>query len=216
MTLTREFITDILTQSVLDPRQRALYEMCFLHRNHFQDEVVADKLRLIARLFAEGGPVASAFSAEATAHGLGQSGIDRWFGALATAEQIDAALLLEVHKRVMDVFAAMPEAEARAMAARYLHFHFPELFYIHDSVLERAARSLTEGGACGYLALAQHDPAYGRFFACCRRLTERLVPLVGRRLSPRELDRVLRAWAEHEDVVAQGLSRAAALSTLHA
>jgi len=196
-TLTREFIADVLSQSILDPRSRALYDMCFFHRHHFQDEIVADKLRLIGRLYAEYG-AGLGFSPELGAHRLSKSPVDRWFSTLASAEELDSWLLLELHKRVMDVFADLPESEARSLAAKYLHFHFPELFFIHDSRVDRAARRLA-GGECGFLAMGDLDPVYGRFHACCRKLAEWMAPELGRRLSPRELDRVLRAWHAIEE-----------------
>jgi hypothetical protein len=196
--LSREFITDALSQSILDPRSRALYELCFLHRHHLHDEIIADKLRLIARLYAEYG-AGPGFSPELGAHRLSKSPVDRWFSSLGTAEELDAWLLLELHKRVMDVFVGIPgaEAEARSLASKYLHFHFPELFCIYDSQVEKAARELSEG-ECGFLAMSDYDPVYGRFHACCRKLAERLAPELGRRLSPREMDRVLRAWRDVE------------------
>ena len=214
-TLTREFIADALSQSNIDPRSRALYELCFLQRDHLRDEPVADKLRLIARLYAEYGSAlgtAGGFSPEYSAHRLTQSSVDRWFGILATAENLDAGLLLELHKRVMDVFADLPESTARSLASKYLHFHFPELFCIYDAEVEAALHSLMHGD-CGFLALADFDPVYGRFLACCRKLVDHLKPEIGRRLSPRELDRVLRAWQEYPDSELSVASHAFALSS---
>jgi hypothetical protein len=202
-TLTREFLADVLSRSILDPRSRALYDLCFFHRHHFRDEIVADKLRLIGRLYAEYG-AGLGFSPERGAHALAKSPVDRWFCTLATAEKLEGWLLLETHKRVMDVFADLPEAEARSLASKYLHFHFPELFHIHDSLVDRAVRRLAEGD-CGFLAMGDYDPAYGRFHACCRKLADRLAPALGRRLSPREMDRVLRAWGEMADARNEGL-----------
>ncbi|TCJ15802.1 hypothetical protein EZJ19_06200 [Parasulfuritortus cantonensis] len=196
--ITREFIADVLAESVLDPRTRALYELCFMHRTHFQDEIVADKLRMIVRVCAERGVEVPGFSPEFAAHRLGQSGVDRWFAGIATAERIDPALMFEMHKRVMDVFADMPADQARSVASKYLHFHFPELYFIYDGRVAAAAYALGSGD-CGYLARSEHDPEYGRFFSCCRKLVERLAEPAGRRLTPRELDRVLRAWIAHDE-----------------
>lgn len=195
MKMTREFIEDALSGAVVDPRTRALYELCFLHRHHFQDDVVADKLRMIVRVCAEQGLKVDEFSPELVAHRLGQSGVDHWFGSLATAEHLEPSLAFEVHKRVMDVLSDVPLEQARSLASKYLHYHFPDLFYIHDVGLETAASALGEG-ECGYLARTEHDPVYGAFFACCRKLAEKLAPLSGHRLSPRELDLVLRAWRD--------------------
>jgi hypothetical protein len=214
-TLTREFITDALAESILEPRMRALYELCFMHRHHFRDDIVADKLRMLVRLCAERGIMMRDFSPEYVAHRLGRAEVDRWFGGLATAEKLDVALLLEVHKHMMRVLDDLSEPEARSLASKYLHFHFPELFFVFDSRVEAAAMTLGEG-ECGYLALTEHDPIYGRFYACARKMVEKMTPLVGRRLSPRELDRVLRAWNVGEEAVAMGLPRRVAFAGLHA
>jgi hypothetical protein len=197
LTLTREFITDALSQSVLDPKVRALYDLCFMYRNHQRDEIVADKLRLITRLYADSPNwPGKAFSAESAAHHLTCSKVDHWFGSLSTAEELDVSLLLELHRRVMKLFHDITDEEARSLASKYLHFHFPELFFVYDTRIATAL-SLLMHGDCGFLALAEFDPAYGRFHACCRKLVDRITPMVGRHLSPRELDRVLRAWLDN-------------------
>ena len=204
LTLTREFITDALCQPILDPKVRALYDLCFLHRHHLRDDIVVDKLRLITRLYSD-SPAwpGKAFSAEAAAHNLTRSSVDHWFGALSTAEALDSSLLLELHKRLMDVFGDLNEEEARSLASKYLHFHFPELFHVYDSRIATAL-FLLMAGDCGFLALSDFDPVYGRFHACCRKLTERIAPLVGRNLSPRELDTVLRGWVDTEGASGKG------------
>lgn len=191
--LTREFVTDALAQSALDGGTRALYELCFLHRQHFRTEIVAEKLRMILGLCADHGLDGSGLSPELSAHRLGRSDVDRWFAGLATAERIDPALVFETHKRVMDVFDDLPPRQAASLASKYLHFHFPDLFYLYDSRVEAAALDLGRG-EWGYLAWSEHDPDYARFFACCRKLAEALEPLAGHRPNPGELDRILWAW----------------------
>ena len=212
--LSREFITNTLADSVLDNRTQNLYELCFMERLHFRDEVVADKLRMILKLCAERGLEVHDISPELAAYRLGKSSVDRWFAGLATAEQIDPALLFEIHKRVMDVFDDISESQARSLAAKYLHFHFPELFYLYDSQVEEAAMQLGQG-ECGFLAGEVHDLHYARFFACCRLLTDRLVSMAGRRLNPRELDRVLRAWVRQDPDMTSS-DRSDASPSLHA
>jgi len=185
---------------------RALYDLCFMYRHHQRDEIVADKLRLITRLYTDSLAWPSkAFSAEAAAHHLTRSKVDHWFGSLSTAEELDISLLLELHRRLMKVFHDLSDEEARSLASKYLHFHFPELFFVYDTRIATALALLIHGD-CGFLALAEFDPAYGRFHACCRKLTERIVPLVGRQLSPRELDRVLRAWLDNASFALPGSS----------
>jgi len=100
----------------------------------------------------------------------------------------------------MDVFDDLPPEQSRSLASKYLHFHFPDLFYLYDSHVEAAALAMG-WGQCGYLAGEEFDPEYARFYACCRKLVEGFTPLAGRRLNPRELDSLLRAWTDHLDVM---------------
>ncbi len=208
--LTPEFVTDALAESILDPRRRALYDLCFQHRNHLDETATAEKLRRIVRLYAEYD--GCSLSPEAEARRLGRSGVDSWFGLLASAEALDALQLLQTHRRLMAVFADLDEAEARSLASKYLHFHFPELFPVYDAVVAPAAARLA-GDECPDEDAPAPDPAYARHVTCCRRVTEQLRPEVGRRLGPRELDLLLRAWSERA-AAAPGLLRPAALPTL--
>lgn len=193
--LTREFITEALAESVADPRVRALYELCFLRRDHLNTRIVHDKLNLIARLPSSGGERAP-FSIEAIAHRLEKSGIDHWFSALRTAEDISIASLLDLHARIMPVFGELPEDEARTLASRYLHFHFPELFCIYDAALDQSMQNLLAQAAMPEQPTA--DAVYAAYFQRCRLLCERLSPMLGRRLSLNELECVLRAWHDHQ------------------
>lgn len=156
-----------------------------------RDDIVVDKLRLIMRLYADAPSWPDkAFSAKATAHRLSHSPVDHWFGALSTAEALDSSLRPELHKRLMEVFSDMHEDEARSLASGPA-LPVSELFHVYDSRIA-AAIALLMHDARGIHATAGCDLVYGRFHACCRKLTERIAPLVGRRLSPREMDRVLR------------------------
>lgn len=211
--LSREFVTDALSQSILDPRCRALYDLCYIQRDHLRREAAAEKLRMMMRLYAEQGMLPAGFSLETTTLSLQRACVDCWFSAMATAECLDTALVLNLHKRLMDLFPELPRAEACALASRYLHFHFPELFFVFDSRVEAVALVLTRGEGEAP-AGEEQDPGYARFVGACLELVDGMVPLVGRRLSPRELDRVLRAWVDRR-VVLPALSDEAALATLH-
>lgn len=193
--LTREFITEALAESVADPRARALYELCFLRRDHLNARIVSDKLNLIVRLPASNG-ARSAFSTEAIAHRLEKSGVDHWFNGLRTAEDISLASLQELHARIMQVFGELPEPEARTLASRYLHFHFPELFCIYDASLDQRMQELLPQALIAEQAGA--DTVYAAYFQRCRLLCERLSPMLGRRLALNELECVLRAWHDHQ------------------
>ncbi len=126
-----------------------------------------------------------------------ESGIDKWFRALEkslndkSSENENMALNLETHMNVMKLFNTISRLDKRSLAAKYLHFHFCDRFYIFDSRAQKAISRLTEPISKSHLRLRKHDNVYARFYLRCEALNRKIARFMGRRLSPRELDKVL-------------------------
>jgi len=199
--LTSEFIESALLEKVWDAGNRVLYDMCAANRGHTRDDVIIAKIWLIGRTYAaaierrrnKGDAVGDAFYETKVAPQIGDSDIDKWFNVLDKGSDTDVALILETHKRVMDLFTEISGLEKRSLASKYLHFHFPSRFYIYDSRANKAISKLTEPIGRKLPSLGECDDVYARFSLRCRDLNQQIDSLVGRHLSPREFDKVLLA-----------------------
>jgi hypothetical protein len=184
-----------------------LYKLCADHPRHKRDYIIMAKVMLIGRAYsaaiergreANGGS-GDKFYKNKVAGKIRNSDIDKWFSELGEGkkdkrsrnEQI--ALELEIHMNVMKLFNKISKLDKRSLAAKYLHFHFPDRFYIFDSRAQNAVSKLTEPIGRSLPRLRKHDNVYARFCYRCEVLNNRIASLVGRRLSPRELDKVLLA-----------------------
>jgi hypothetical protein len=201
--LTTEFIREATSQAAWDFGNQVLYDMCTANPGHNQDHIIIGKIWLIGRAYAAaierrrtaGEALGDAFYETVVAPRIRESEIDAWFEAIRAGSSDDLTLHLEVHARVMRLFTEISGLEKRSLASKYLHFHFPQRFYIYDSRAYRVICELTDPVGKRILNLGDHDDVYGRFFVRCRDLSQRLDAQLGKRLSMREFDKVLLAYS---------------------
>lgn len=200
--LTTEFVKQALEEKVWDFGNQVLYDLCRMNPDHKRKDIILAKIWLIGRSYAasierrrDKGEAASGdvFYEKTVGPKILCSPIDAWFCELANDPNI--ALVLATHARVMNLFADISGLEKRSLASKYLHFHFPELFYIYDSRASTAISRLTSSVKKHRLAsLEKYDAVYARFFLRCLDLNKEVDSLVGKHLTPRDVDKVLLAW----------------------
>jgi hypothetical protein len=197
--LTSEFINDALSNRAWDFGNQALYDLCGRNPGHTRDDVIIAKIWIIGRCYAAAierrarvtdGPVGDAFYETWVAPEVRGSPIDQWFQLLRDSPIEDAATNLEIHKRLTDLFYKISELDKRSLASKYLHFHFPDRFYIYDSRASAAISRLTSPVE-DFSALRDYDPSYASFFLRCRKLNQEIASCLGLNLTPRGLDKVL-------------------------
>jgi hypothetical protein len=121
-----------------------------------------------------------------------EAGIDGWLQPLTSLKQPsleNANQIIAVHKKLTALFLKMTGLEKRSLASKYLHFHFPELFYLYDS---RAAQQISKiTGPAEKLTLKEYDNTYATYFLRCLDLTKTIKREHGISLNPRQLDNYL-------------------------
>lgn len=205
ISLTPDLVKKALSTTVWDFMNDVLYRLCQDNPGHTRDDVILAKIWIIGRTYA----AAIERGSNATNKSLGDvnelaskirtSPMDRWFQKLRLSSNDDLALTVETHKKVMDLFCEISGLEKRSLASKYLHFHFPERFYIYDSRAYKATCSPGYKAICGLPRrvgrdlphLRDHDNAYAHFFFRCESLRQKLVTILDRPLSPREMDKIL-------------------------
>ncbi|MBI3609982.1 MAG: hypothetical protein HY204_04660 [Nitrospirae bacterium] len=200
--VTKGFIEAAIDWLVWDFGNDVLYDLCRDHPDHADDGVIIGKIWLIGRSYAaaierrnknHSKYSGDQFYEKVVAPKIKQSEIDWWFKTIADSDPTNSDLAIKFHKKLMDLFREISGKDKRSLASKYLHFHFPDRFYIYDSRAQKAIVKLTEGVGRKNLPRVVHDPPYAKFFLRCLSLVEQITPVIGRRLSPRELDKVLLA-----------------------
>lgn len=202
-TLSTEVISKAAAKSPWDFGNNVLYEMCRENPDHKKDEVILGKIWLIGRSYsasierrkAKAYPNADAdtFYENVVAPKVRNSEIDGWFDEIRSADKDDLALHLEAHKRLVDLFAKISGTDNRSLASKYLHFHFPERFFIYDSRAQKSISWLTKPEGRRLPPLRERDYVYACFFVRCLKLRKRFETQLAKAVSPRGLDNILLA-----------------------
>jgi hypothetical protein len=199
--INRKFVAKAISENIGRVSNDVLYKLCKDHPRHTVDAIIIAKVLLIGRTYSaamergrkkrrgEGD-----FYETRVAPMIRRSDIDKWFAALRRDKKnADTNLNLETHMKVVKLFAKISGRGRRSLASKYLHFHFPQRFYIYDSGAKRAISKLIKlmPNRTRPQRSLKHDFAYARFYYRCQAINKRIAPRVGRPLSPRDLDNVL-------------------------
>jgi hypothetical protein len=183
-----------------------LYALCRKNPLHRTDEEITAKITIIGRVYAASlerrketdSERGDAFVSETVVPRIRDSKIDDWFKELAR-EQIDVkhsqverlSIALKTHANLVELFERIAKQQKRSLASKYLHFHFPDAFYIFDSRAIGAVKSCLDKQLRITADDKRYDQQYSKFVRGCEELNRNIENVFGRRLSPREIDKVL-------------------------
>jgi hypothetical protein len=209
MRLTAQLVQRTLSED--DPwsiGNQVLYDLCRRYPHHAVDTEIIAKVWLIGRAYAasiergrgkaaDSGLSNDRFYTEAVPQAMRTSGLDEKLEALAQLKEATASNLgavLDAHAHLVGLFRGLTNKNKRSLASKYLHFHRPNLFFIYDS---RAVSGIRTLGIPGLAIDAPpgSDPEYVRFVGAAVGVREHVRSHFGKRLSPRQLDRLLLAAA---------------------
>lgn len=190
----------ITGNSAWDLSNQILYEMCQKYPHHKNDEEIIAKVLMIGRVYSAAierrkqvDNTSRVFYSKEVAPKILKSKIDVWLASLNGFEHptsSNCVQIVSVHKRVTHLFQKISGLEKRSLASKYLHFHFPALFFIYDSRSSKAIRQV-EQAPLWNPNLVEYDDVYAKFFLRCMTFTERVKKECGESLTPRQLDKYL-------------------------
>jgi hypothetical protein len=199
-TLTKERIEKALGKNrVWDLGNKVLYDLCSSHPHHKTNEEIIAKIWLIGRSYSAAierrknktADLEGDFFYENTvAPKIKDSEIDSWFEAVRNNSTPEMAV--ETHGKLTNLFQDISGLDKRSLASKYLHFHFENDFFIYDSRAVKAISKITKRSQKILVDVAENeaDPAYKAFFERCLSLQNDLESLLGRKPSPREIDKI--------------------------
>jgi len=202
---TGEFVRQALKeQSVWDLGNQTLYELCRKHPDHRSVDTIVAKVWLIGRSYASAierrrvnrEVTGDDFYVGVVAPAIRASKIDHWFAELRPLRRPAPHVVVAVHKRLTDLFRQISGQDKRSLASKYLHFHVPKAVYIYDERASRAIRQVTSPLRSRARGLTEYDDEYAQFYLRCEVLRAQLEQVIGRAMTPREVDKVLLAVAD--------------------
>ena len=215
--LTKEFIlTAFDIFRVWDFGNKILYRLCKKHPNHIHDAKIIAKIWLIGRSYAatvERGRDATKKSgddyySEDVAPKIRKSDIDIWFECLRKDQHNSCELNIKIHKKLTKLLCDISGQGKRSLASKYLHFHFPDRFFIYDGRADGSVQKLI--GRASHTkklgAVTEEDITYSAFFKKCEKLRCRIKKLIGRDPTPREVDMVLLHYSNECEKARSGAS----------
>jgi len=160
-----------------------LYKLCADYPHHSDDAIIIAKTLFIGRIYAaaierrrtkEGDlALGDTFYTETIVDAFKRSCIDDVFGKLANGEHKSIHMILEAHKTVVDILLEITGLEKRSFASKYLHFHFPYIFFIYDSRALSGIKKFIKKIPMQYSEFLDNrhvDLEYAKFYCKCHYL----------------------------------------------
>lgn len=204
MAMNLQQVEAALAGSVWSFANDILYRMCSEYPDHQEDEIVIGKVLLIGRSYAaalerrrrsnDPNQYGSEELYQRFAVALKAADFDRRLQELKSFQQIDAAnitAICSVHAFLMDVFRALTGSEKRSLASKYLHFHYPDLFFIYDSFAVAALKTHILKRSKRIMPDIQVDQWYFQFCEDMIVFRDEIQQQYGHFLIPRQLDDLL-------------------------
>ena len=215
MRLTAQLLQRTLSED--DPwsiGNQVLYDLCRRYPYHAVDAEIVAKIWLIGRAYAasiergrgkaaDSGLSNDRFYTEAVPKALRTSRLDEKLEALAKLREIsesNSGPVLDAHAHLVHLFHGLTNKSKRSLASKYLHFHRPDLFFIYDSRAVSGIRTLGIPGRAIDVPPSA-DREYARFAGAAIGVCEYVRSRFRKRLSPRELDRLLLATVASSGVL---------------
>ncbi len=204
VTLNKSHIDASIKGNEWDLGNKILYEMCKKYPGHNNKSEIIAKIWLIGRSHAaaierrkntgNGEFNGDDFYIERVAPKIMESKMDDWLNSLKNLQRStkeSLAAILSVHLSVTELFSRISGLEKRSLASKYLHFHFPDLFFIYDSRAVIAVSHLS--GITGRVGRSKYtsDNEYRKFCEKCISIQDHINKEFDIYLTPRQLDNLL-------------------------
>ena len=134
-----------------DHGNKVLYDLCRDNFYHQEEEKILSKVWLVGRAYSAAlerrrnkEEDNDEFYIKKVVPAFKNSNIDNYLNTLKAYESLtfdNLPYILKTHKELIKITFDVSKLEKRSFSSKYLHFHFPNLFFIYDS---RVVESLRE------------------------------------------------------------------------
>jgi hypothetical protein len=183
---------------------QVLYDMCRNHPSQSDPMAIVSKFWLIGRAYSAAVERRRTSNEKPLSNGENfydhrlvpiyqQADFDSVFAPLYGYENISSNLkhVIEIHCTLTQTLKDVTGQWKRSLASKYLHFHFPNLFYIYDSRAESGLGGYVPQWHKQSLPTSYSDPVYYKFSLAMTALRDEIKSHYGLALSPRHLDTIV-------------------------
>jgi len=204
VSLRKEQVESSLENSEWDLGNTILYDMCSQYPAHNKSAEIIAKVWLIGRSYAAAierrknarngefkGDVSYIGKVAPEIIHSDIDGLPRTLEVINGISESTLEAILSVHLNVTDLFSKISGLEKRSLASKYLHFHYPELFFIYDSRAVTAVSHLSN--LTGRVGRSKYkaDNEYRKFCEKCLNLRKYVEDNFNIYLTARQLDNLL-------------------------
>lgn len=189
-----------------------LYNLCKKYPYHKKEDEINAKIWLIGRAYAAAierrkkyrNYSNDDFYEIKVIPTIIQSEIDEKFDSIRKYNCITEDNILEIlkiHKYLLDLFTKISGLQKRSLASKYLHFHFPSLFFIYDSRANSALKIVYKNSTKKYDSIINNsdiDKNYANFFCGAYQEMKNIEKLLGQDITIRQFDNILIMIANEE------------------
>lgn len=202
-TISGELIKSALQTNEWNFGNQVLYELCKNNPQHNENSEIIAKIWLIGRAYAatierkrnDANKIDNDdFYIKRVGPMIKESKIDNWLNSLKNYKEVSISNLyhiLEVHYNVTNLFSSINGLQKRSLASKYLHFHFPNLFFIYDSRAVKGIATFSKHTGRVGNSNEKSDNEYRKFCEKCINLSNYIEEKYEIPLSPRSLDNLL-------------------------
>lgn len=184
---------------------QVLYDMCRNHPSQLDPTAIVSKFWLIGRAYSASVERRRTSKEKPLSNGENfydhrlvpvykQADFDSVFAPLYHYENVSESNLqhlVEIHFKLVQTLNQVTGQWKRSLASKYLHFHFPNLFYIYDSRAESGLGRYVTEWQKQRLPTGSYDPVYYRFSLAMTALRDEIKSNYGLDVSPRQLDQIV-------------------------
>lgn len=201
--INKEFIIET-KYTEWDFGNEILYHMCTENFEHNENDKIIGKVILIGRAYAAAierrknkTEENNSFYLDKVAPKIKNSDLDIHLSKLKSYSELEEENIpeiLRVHFYLINLIKDLTNQNKRSFSSKYLHFHFPHLFFLYDSRAVKAISFLEIKKQYKYKELSNYeeiDKNYASFYYKCFTLKNALEKEYGQKITPRHLDNIL-------------------------
>lgn len=201
---TREQVEKANQKSLWDLGNKVLYDLCQKHPKHDEDSEILAKVWLIGRAYSAAVERRKnkkqnndSFYTEKIVPLFKEAQLDnklRIFRGMKRPSEDNLRKILEIHRELTELLNRETNLDKRSFSSKYLHFHFPDLFFLYDTRAVTSLRTFVSRVPKGLKYVMKDgevDKEYSTFFCKCYYLREQIMKEYGLDLTPRQLDNLL-------------------------